>query len=226
MRQLIAALAATASVVGVVHAAHAEGPWYVSGSVGALQKESDDGPSAITSASGAPSIPDERRESFDPGFLANVAFGRQLAAGFRVEAELGYAYFKSDKINITSSNPTFNGDFPLAGGGDFNRYMATANAFYDLSLDWSVRPYIGVGVGAAHLTESSTVYRNASGTTLRHRANSGEHAVALAEIGVAIPVSASWAVVPAYRYLRIFDGNQTPGDEADHVLKIGLRCSF
>jgi opacity protein-like surface antigen len=226
MRKLIAALAAGASVVGIMHAAHAEGPWYVSGSLGALQKESQDGPSAVTFPS-APPLPDQRQESFDPGFIAGLAIGRQLPAGFRVEAELGYAYFKSDKINITSSNPTFNGDFPLAGGGDYNRYMATANAFYDLSLGWSFTPYLGIGVGAAHLTQSSTVYRNGAGVALRHNENSAEHPVVLAEVGVAIPLTTSWAVVPAYRYLRIVDGNQgSAGDEADHVLKLGLRYSF
>jgi len=225
MRRLSVALAAIASLVGIVHAAHADGPWYVSASVGVLQRESNDAPSRITFASGAV-IPIERHRSFDPGFIANVAIGRRLPAGFRVEGEFGYAYFKSDKINITSAPPAFNGDFQTSGGGDNNRYMLTINAFYDLPLGWRVTPYVGIGGGAAHTRESSSVLRNAAGVALRRNASSGEHAVVLAEAGVTIPLSASWELVPAYRYLRLIDADERGGDEADHVFKLGLRYSF
>jgi opacity protein-like surface antigen len=133
---------------------------------------------------------------------------------------------KRSLTDVTSSAPAFNGPFPVAGGADFNRYMITVNGFYDVPVGWSIKPYIGIGGGVAHLTESSAVFASADGARLLHDANTSDQLVVLVEAGIAIPITAKLALVPAYRYLRIFDANQGAGDEADHILKLGLRYWF
>ncbi|MGH6785317.1 MAG: outer membrane protein [Novosphingobium sp.] len=79
----------------------------------------------------------------------NTGYGGAVAAGYdfgraRIEGEFGYTDNGVDRY-IVPAGP-FAGTLPLDGGRTVRRYMA--NAYFDLT-EGPVRPYIGVGAGAA-----------------------------------------------------------------------------
>jgi opacity protein-like surface antigen len=221
-RSLASALLLAASALP----AAAQTPWYVSGSAGGYWREDQSGPATITN--GIVTAPGTIHESFDPGPVLNAAVGYRLPAGFRVEGEIGYAHYSAHAIvPVSSAFPTLDGrTFNRRSGGDFNRYTATVNAFYDLPLTATLTPYLGAGIGFAHADNTRTVFASASGAQFLQGGTSRDHGVMLAEGGVAIAVAPSWSLVPAYRYVRYFATGNRTGDESAHVVKLGLRYAF
>jgi opacity protein-like surface antigen len=198
----------------------------VSGSAGGYWREDQSGPTTITNH--IITAPGTIHESFDPGAALNAAFGYKLPAGIRIEGEIGYAHYKSHTaIPVSSAFPTLDGrTFNLRSGGDFYRYTGTVNAFYDWHLTGTLTPYVGAGIGVAHMENKRTLFVSASGATFLQGGTSRDHAVVLAEGGIAVAVAPSWSLVPAYRYVRYFVPGNRSGDEAAHVVKLGLRYSF
>jgi opacity protein-like surface antigen len=208
-------------------AAHAEGPWYLSGSVGGYFRESDSGPVTITNH--IITAPGTLKDSFDPGIIANLALGYRLPARFRVELEAGYAEYRTSTVNPNSTPfPTLRGqDFNRQSGGQNSRYMGTINVFYDLPIAGPFVPYVGGGLGGEHGELTRAVFADANGNRFDEPGGQSTRGVAVIEGGVTITLSPVLAIVPAYRYVRYFGGVVGFNDsEAAHVVKLGLRYSF
>jgi opacity protein-like surface antigen len=208
-------------------AAHAEGPWYVSGSVGGYFRQSDSGTVTITNR--ITTAPGTITDSFDPGIIANVAIGYRLPARFRVELEAGYAEYQTASVNPDSVPfPTLRGqDFNRQSGGQNTRYMGTVNVFYDVPISGPFVPYLGGGIGGSHGELTRTVFADANGNRFDEGGGQSTRGVALVEAGITISLRPALAVVPAYRYVRFFGGPTGLNDsETAHVAKLGLRYSF
>ena len=221
----------TGAVLGVAAAftAHAQSPWYVSGSIGGYWREDQGGPTRFTN--GVITGPGKQTESFDPGPTASAAIGYKLPFRLRLEAEASYIHYTADHVNpLSATFPTLNGRaFNLQSGGDYDRYMATANLFYDLPITIAGRivPYIGGGMGYVHAHQADSKFVSAAGSLFTmHTQSNNSHAVALIEGGLTIPLGGAWALVPAYRYEHLFTDANIFGDENAHILKLGVRYSF
>ncbi|HEV7910239.1 MAG TPA: outer membrane beta-barrel protein [Methylocella sp.] len=208
-------------------AGHAESPWYLSGSVGGYFREGDSGPVTITNH--IITAPGTLKESYDPGIIANLALGYRLPARFRVELEAGYAEYQAATVNPSSAPfPTLRGqDFNRQSGGQSRRDMGTVNVFYDLPIAGQFVPYVGGGIGGEHGELTRAVFADANGNRFDQSGGESTRGVAVVEGGVTITLSPAFAVVPAYRYLRIFGGGAGfNASEAAHIVKLGLRYSF
>ncbi|MGH7001166.1 MAG: outer membrane protein [Stellaceae bacterium] len=226
MRAVALLAVSVAATLAALTSAQAEGPWYVSGSVGGYFREEATG--TETFKSGGVLAPGATAETFDPGIIANLALGHQLPARFRIEAELGYAHYDDQKLNLSNNAfPALNGDFNPRSGADRSRYMGSINLFYDLPDIGRFVPYIGAGLGGAHGEASRGTFIGDNGVTFTQRfATNFTAGMALAEGGISINIDKNLAVVPAYRYVRFFGFNSSNGPEVAHVAKLGLRYSF
>lgn len=217
---------AAAAMLACAPAARAESPWYVSGSLGGYFREDSSGVETITNhVITAPGIV---TDTFDPGILANAALGYRLPAGFRLEAEAGYASYQAATTNPNSAPfPTLRGQqFNRQTGGGRTVFMGTLNVFYDLPFTGRFVPYLGGGLGGAHTEAQHTRFVDSEGNGFTESSGEATRGVALVEGGVNISLSSHLALVPAYRYLLFFTDQSSRGDEAAHIVKLGLRYSF
>lgn len=81
---------------------------------------------------------------FDTGYTGNIAVGAYVNDHVRVEFEGGYS--KSDVKQATFNNA------PLAADGNVTTYTGMVNGYYDFAPSSILRPYVGVGAGAAKVS--------------------------------------------------------------------------
>jgi opacity protein-like surface antigen len=228
MRKCLQGLGVAAAVLLSSQAAMAEGPWYVSGSIGAyIRQDATSDNVSFWGSSGATGY-GTNAKTYDPGVVVNAAVGRRVFGPFRVEGELGYANYGVGSVSphdVTGAIRAFDGRrYNVTSGADSDRYTATVNAFYDFPMFGRLMPYAGVGVGFAHAEESSGRFVIGN-STFSASSGSDDAAIMLGEIGGAVSLNNSWAIVPSYRFEHYFySGNST--EENAHILKLGLRYSF
>jgi len=88
------------------------------------------------------------RNRFDTGFFGAIDLGYRWCSGFHLQAEVAYLY------NDHKKNRRHSGD--VLGSGRRHRghrdvWAAMVNVLYDINLCWCVEPYVGVGIGYAHV---------------------------------------------------------------------------
>ncbi len=118
------------------------------------------------------------------------ALGVRLSPQFRVEAEVSLR--EGDFANI---------DIPGTGrfdaGGEIESYITLINLYYDFDVPWSLKPYIGGGLGfgwhEGNLVDGSSFNANASDDTT--------NLMWQAEGGLRYRVNPSLALSGGYRYL-------------------------
>ncbi|MBV8168057.1 MAG: hypothetical protein JO021_14775 [Alphaproteobacteria bacterium] len=206
--------------------AFAGGPWYVSGSVGGLFRQTGSWNSNFINFASGVTGSGVQQETFDPGFLGNIAIGYGIWDRVRVETEFGYGTYRIAKLNprATPTFPNLNGtDFNRQSGGDVDQFSGTVNLFYDLPIG-AVIPYIGGGIGILHSELQQGVYAS-NVARFALAASSPSAGLVLAEVGVAIPID-HISIVPAYRFMQTFGENGTLHAESSHVVKLGVRYAF
>jgi opacity protein-like surface antigen len=133
------------------------GDWYVSGSAGAtFLNDADISGDVITTVATIRTRSNFKSEH-DTGFTVMGAMGRRVGDNFRLEAEIGYRRNALDNITAAPTSaftdthsPGKGVDFNVASG-DVSALSFMVNAFYDIPLDMPLKPYLGGGVGLAHL---------------------------------------------------------------------------
>jgi outer membrane protein OmpA-like peptidoglycan-associated protein len=78
------------------------------------------------------------RASYDDGYIGAVQGGFAFGNGLRLEEEFSYRYNQVDHVSPYGS-----------GRGSMRNYAIMTNALYDLPVDFPLKPYVGVGVGAS-----------------------------------------------------------------------------
>lgn len=216
------------AVFGVAAAAHAESPWYVSGSFGGYFKEDQSGAAKFRHGQDEPySATGTDRRAFDPGYIVSLAIGYHLTPHIRLEAEGGYFTYRGSTVHPFTTNPSFpalNGQtFDHISGDRFLRYTATANAFYDFSpIGRWIAPYVGGGVGASADHQTQGLFAASNGTTFRTSGGKSTQGLAFVEGGLTLALSPHWSIAPAYRYQRFFASNE----DVAHIAKVSLRYRF
>jgi opacity protein-like surface antigen len=222
-----AVLAPVAAVLAFAAPARADGPWYVSGSVGGYFRESDN-VSTTFSHSDNPTfkVPGTAGRSFDPTVIGNAAAGYAVIPQVRVEAEIGYFDYSGSTLNPLAHSPSFprlNGStFVRQSGNDWSRFTGTVNAFYDFLPIMGFTPYVGAGLGASADNKSTGIFIGPTGSKFIERGSAGTEGLVLAEGGVSFPLTDDLAVTASYRYVHFFDA----GEDAAHIVKAGVRYSF
>jgi opacity protein-like surface antigen len=206
MRRLaLATIAAIAPLAALPAAAQQQPGWYGTLSGAWLVPRDYDGSGAF----------DEVKTYNGYGLFAGA--GYRYGNGFRAEAELGYGNVENDRVTRSGIGTT-------EVGGDIDMYSLTGAVYYDLPVDFVVKPYIGAGAGIVHQRNSRPA-TTIGGATLPAGDDSTD-LTAFGEIGLSYQLTPTMALVPSYRYQWINDGQNGLDDSGMHVAKLGLRYGF
>ena len=163
MRQTVrpfAAATAACLCLGAASGGAAEGEGFYVG-VGAGVSSMRDG-DVEGHANALYSPPLDATSSLDRGLAVNGAVGYRLAGGLRVEGELGYRKNDLDALDVREPGglaallppgappAALKGKRPIEG--DLQALSFMANLWYDIDLEYDMKPYVGAGVGMTRLS--------------------------------------------------------------------------
>jgi OOP family OmpA-OmpF porin len=192
MKKFAIGLLSTAAVIGFASAASAQSSGWYAGIMGGASwlQDSDVTGSGINTPL-----------EFGTGWAALGAvgydFGRFNFGGLRAEGELSW---RAHSVDTAGNN------------GDVSAMAMMVNGLYDLPINFPVRPYLGVGVGAARVNFDDT--RLSSTRTL----DSSDMAFAYQGIvGLGWDINPSWRLNLDYRYFATLDLNLKTTSVPDSV---------
>lgn len=223
---------ASAVVLGSTLAAppaQANGPegWYVAGGVTASFLNS---PRQTVANAPTPGSTLRVTNNVDTGFGWQVEVGRAFNR-VRIEAEIGRTENDPHSYTVTSPVSLAN---TIQQTGEFAATRFIANGYYDF-LDGTVRPYIGVGAGVAHV-HVVTIAPRAPFPTEPPRTlidDSVSHFAWQAMAGASMRIARQLAITAQYRW---FDAGTVYGHDMrgqrftetmrGHNIDVGLRFTF
>jgi opacity protein-like surface antigen len=147
-------------------------------------------------------------QGFNGGMLYDVGVGYQFNNWFRADVTGEYR----SRVNFSGSDFTMypNGGGPLSDvyNGGYTSWVGLVNAYIDLGTWWCITPFIGAGVGAAHiettgLQDTGSIIRGGVVQTASYFANgaSTNNFAWAAHAGLAYKVTNNFTIELAYRYL-------------------------
>ena len=156
------------------------------------------------------------KASFDAGFGGTAAAGFGFGTGLRLEGEFGYRDNDVDDVQGSSSS------------GEVSAITFMGNILYDIDLGRRLTPYLGVGVGVAHVDFDDV--DPVGGSVV----DDDDTSFAFQGIvGAAFDISDRFKVTLDYRYLEAPDldlttdaGASADSDYRTHTVMLGLRFSF
>jgi outer membrane protein OmpA-like peptidoglycan-associated protein len=158
----------------------------------------------------------DQSAEMDNGWLALIGIGNDFGNNFRTEFEVGYQRSGVDNVSGTSAS------------GHMGALSFMGNVYYDLPVDWPVKPFVGLGLGAANVW--------ASGISPVLGSRISDHDLGLAwqaTAGVAYAINDRVDATLAYRYFDVpilsyktDAGTSVDSDYASHIVMVGLRYSF
>lgn len=92
------------------------------------------------------------RNRYDTGFFGAIDLGYRWCSGLRLEAEVAYRYNRQRKNHRRHGYGSFESTRNRRGHRDV--WAAMVNVLYDINMCWCVEPYVGVGIGYAHVRNS------------------------------------------------------------------------
>jgi len=216
-------IALTVALCIVTCTAWAQGPFYLTGSIGGILPMDVSHSTTFFNVLGTTG-PGTNTATYDAGPQVNVGLGYRLPLGFRVEGELGYAHYLIDSVSPLSTNGAFPGlngtRLSRSSGGSHDLFTATLNTFYDLPVPGRFVPYIGGGVGYYHESIDTATFQ---GRFVQH-GSTIDDAMVLGEVGLTVKLNSRLSVVPAYRFEHLFASHGLAANAS--VLKLGLRYAF
>ena len=168
---------------------------------------------------------------YNNGFGASASLGVRMPHGLRAEAEVMFQSADVESFTITKdliNLPPLTGDAFIATG-EAEVIAPMANIYYDLTLpDLMVRPYVGAGIGGAHLN------LNAENGPLIINIDDDNWAFAWQLMaGVVLPVSEQVALTAGYRYFSTNEmaltddfGTEYTTQYQSHNFDIGLQLAL
>lgn len=149
---------------------------------------------------------------YEDGFAIGGQLGYKYNV-FRVALEFEYGRSGFDSVSVAGLEANVDGDFDI--------YRGTVSLYYDFDNVSRFTPYFGGGLGAAYVdVEDTTV----GGVTLE--GDSDTYFTAHGELGLSIDATDRVAIVPAYRFIWLDDGEDGVDDDTAHLFKVGLRFRF
>lgn len=139
------------------------------------------------------------RNRYDVGFFGAIDLGYRWCNGLHLEAEVAYRYNRQRK----ERRETY-GDYSFRNRrGHRDVWAAMVNVLYDINMCWCVEPYVGVGLGYAHIRNDrhNRFFGTDVGGSSRRRNNRDDNAFAWQIIaGVAYPICDNIDVAVEYRF--------------------------
>ena len=164
-------------------------------------------------------------QELDTGFIIGGAIGARIWENTRAEVELSYQ--RNDAGDALYDNP---GNYPYDGSGHSDAIYVLANAWYDIPVSESFKPYVGGGAGIAFVNQDIDQPDDTFGPN-----GSDEGFAFQLGAGVGIPLGSSLSFDIGYRFRGILnidiDGQQAGDEHVDqdifsHNILAGINLSF
>jgi opacity protein-like surface antigen len=202
-------------------------PWYIQGSIGGFFNQEVSGPETFFKQNNRQiTATGTDRVDFSPGPIGSFAIGYNLMEEIRVETEFDFAFYNLNSIHAFTTNPNFpdldGSRLTRQSGAQRSRFIGTLNAFYDFPISYGLVPYVGGGLGVAHISGSDGLFSGTNVTDFLETGVSRTTGVGFVEAGISFPVTDQISIVPAYRYMHFFAG----GTQAAQIGKIAVRYRF
>lgn len=149
---------------------------------------------------------------FAPGYDLALQLGYRFSV---VRAELEVEYAKAELDSVEAGGNSVDPDL------DLSILRGTAGLYLDFTLLPLFTPYVGGGVGAAHIDGETSVV---NGVTVEIEDDT--HLTAHGEVGLALDFLPFVSIVPAYRFIWIDSGEGNIDDTTAHLVKLGARLEF
>lgn len=201
------------------------GGWYLRGDIGVTTTTGKLHVNAYDTLPAGTSL-NQYGHGFDGGLSYGVGVGYQANSWFRADVTGEYRA----KVGFNGTDfLTFPGPSPLSDtyNGGYKGWVALVNAYADLGTWWCITPFVGFGIGAAHiqttgLQDTGALFSDVGGQSVVTGASYFANGASVtnlawaAHAGLAYKVSNNFTVELAYRYLdmgtavhgvgRSFDG--------------------
>lgn len=224
------------------------GGWYLRGDIGVTSSTGKLHVNAYDTLPAGTTL-QQLGHSFNGGTSFGLGAGYKFNNWFRADVTGEYR----SKVNFTGTDFLMypNGGGPLSDvyNGGYKSWVGLVNAYVDLGTWWCLTPFIGAGVGAAHVQttgfqDTGALIRGGVVQTASYFADgaSTTNFAWAAHAGVAYKVTNNFTVELAYRYLDMgtavhgrgasFDGSNagpssfTYHDLTSQDLKLGVRWNF
>ncbi|MBN9378959.1 MAG: hypothetical protein BGO14_02900 [Chlamydiales bacterium 38-26] len=136
----------------------------------------------------------ERGSRYQTGFFGAIDLGYRWCSGFHMEAEVAYRYNRAKRHR----GYDYNGLSTRRHRGHRDVWAAMVNVLYDINMCWCVEPYVGVGIGYAHVRNGRN--NNFYGYGRRHHHRDDNQFAWQVIAGVAYPICDNIDLAVEYRF--------------------------
>lgn len=130
-------------------AVEAFGGWYLRGDIGVTLQRSDEPENPVLDAAFPPVSVAFTKNEWDPSASLGLGFGYQFNNWFRADVTGEYRFRSGydGRDVVVDGLGTFENDF----GGHKTEYVGLVNGYLDLGTWHGVTPFVGAGIGVAHV---------------------------------------------------------------------------
>ena len=168
---------------------------------------------------------------FDTGFAFGGAVGYAHSSGFRGEVAVEYRQNDVDSLTLNTLNGVALGGISGSADGDVSSVTGMVNGFFDIDLGGGFVPFLGAGIGIAHI--SADVDTTVAGVTANLTDDSDQVFAYQGIAGIAYHFTENVAASVQYSYLATSDpeldasgGGSFDSEYESHNVMAGLRFTF
>jgi opacity protein-like surface antigen len=162
---------------------------------------------------------------FETGYFGAIDLGYRWCNGFHLEAEVAYRYNRHKKHHSGSDLVDFGSDHRR---GHRDVWAGMVNGLYDFNLDsctcWSIQPYLGIGLGYAHVKNHEGSNFDISGSG--HRRGDDNQFAYQVIAGLAYPICDNVDLAVEYRFFQAVSDRRHSTDVFDHDIGVNVKYYF
>lgn len=163
------------------------------------------------------------RGKYDTGFFGALDLGYRWCNGFHLEAEVAYRYNERKHHNRHHRHSESRRHHRHHGHRDV--WAAMVNVLYDINMCWCVEPYVGVGIGYAHVRDDHDSRH--FNRRRHHHHNRDNNAFAWQVIaGVAYPICDNVDLAIEYRFFDTTNSKRHSGNVYNNDIGVNVKYYF
>jgi opacity protein-like surface antigen len=156
-------------------------------------------------------------QKYDTGFFGAIDLGYRWCNGFHLEAEVAYIYNKDKKHNNYYS-------FNSSHRRHRDVWAGMVNGLYEFDTCWGVEPYVGIGLGYAHVKHGINNDFSYAYSGRRHASHNSFAYQVIA--GVAYPICDNIDLAVEYRFFDAVNSRSHAPRVYNHNVGLNLKYYF
>lgn len=160
------------------------------------------------------------RNRYDTGFFGAIDLGYRWCNGLHMEAEVAYRYNRHRKNRRDSDESS------RRHRGHRDVWAAMVNVLYDINMCWCVEPYVGVGLGYAHVrNERHRRHFVDGGSSRRNNKDNNDFAWQVIA-GIAYPICDNIDLAVEYRFFNAVSSRRHEKNSYNNDIGVNMKYYF